>query len=62
MISFTFGFNGYIDTIKGLQNNIINKKSQSKNNDMPILAKTPPINNSSIFGSLSKSIKSYLNF
>lgn len=26
MISFTFGFNGYIDTIKGLQSNIINKK------------------------------------
>ena len=26
ILSFTFGFNGYIDTIKGLQNNIINKK------------------------------------
>mgnify|MGYP001301666269 FL=1 len=45
-----------------LKNYIINKKSQNKNNDMPILAKTPPINNSGIFGSLSKSIKSYLNF
>ena len=47
---------------KKLFKNFDNKKSQSKNNDMPILAKTPPINNSSIFGSLSKSIKSYLNF
>tara|TARA_B100001093_G_C26769695_1_gene989534 strand:- start:469 stop:1599 length:1131 start_codon:yes stop_codon:yes gene_type:complete len=45
-----------------LKNYIINKKAQNKNIDIPILAKTPPINNNSLLGSLSKSIKSYLNF
>ena len=45
-----------------LKNYIVNKKTQNTNDEIPILARTPPINNNSVFGSLTKSIKSYLNF
>ncbi len=64
MMSFTFGFNGYIDTIKGLQSNIINKKINTiqfsekdkclfKNIHHPSLINDNPIKNDI---NLSKSI------
>jgi DNA mismatch repair ATPase MutS len=64
MMSFTFGFNGYIDTIKGLQSNIINKKINTiqfsekdkcffKNVHHPSLINDDPVKNDI---NLSKSI------
>ena len=56
MVSFTFGFNGYIDTLKGLQNNIHNKninivkfsqkkKCSFKNIYHPSLINNDPVKN-----------------
>jgi len=56
MLSFTFGFNGYMDTLKGLKNNIINKninvikftqknKCSFKNIYHPSLINNKPIKN-----------------
>ena len=64
IMSFTFGFNGYIDTLKGLQHNIINKnintikfseknKCSFKNIHHPSLINNNPIKNDV---NLSKSI------